>query len=326
MEFCAVPLILFFSLIFSVFTATTVYAEETCPFQEGNSEYCDESWHGLSGFITFLRETERAYQYSHELDDTWSLSAEPNVVFIWIQPPDIEWHTVHQAIQNGAKFLVLDETDVSMKWFEELFHQPVIMKDSPVDPTVAHINGRNELPVLTAEQIQKYTSLLNRDNMQVALNHPTPLIWQNNDEIQRCYAWSWPESGEPGVWVIRDESIVRQLMLNTLDNRRYLHDVFNLLCPGNHCDFRLYEPGFKRSTNVIAEDNEEKSEEDWTEQERDNITQFIDSRVKQVEDNITKSGSLIDTAHWRLLITIALITWLILIVCTAITLKRRSGE
>ena len=317
---------LLFSLTFSVFTATAVFAEETCAYHEGNSEYCDESWHGLAEFITFLGETERDYQYGSELDDSWISSVKPDVVYIWIQPPDIEWIAVNQAIQNGAKFLVMDETEVSMKWFQEWSHQTVMMNDSPVDPTVAHINGRNELPVLTAEQIQKYTSLLSKDSFQVALNHPTPLIWQQNNEIQRCYAWSWPESGAPGLWVIRDESIVRQLMLNTLDNRRYLHDVMNLLCPGHHCTFRLYEPGFKVNPEAVADNNEAKSEEDWVEQERENITQMIDSKAKQVKDNISNGGSIISTSHWRLLITIALLIWLILIICTAITLKRGSGE
>ena len=322
---CIIYKCLLFSLVCFVLYGTAGFAQDnTCPFLEGESEYCDDSWHGLSALTSFLRETERKIEYHSELEISSLYSDNSDAVYLWIQPPEIDFEVIQQAIQNGARFLVLDETETSIQWFRMYYSYHVVMKDSPADPAAAHINQRDELPVLNVSQIQRYTSALNKENLQVALNHPTPLVWQEQDEEQICYAWSWPVSGVPDLWVIRDESFVRRIMLNTLDNRKYIHDVLNLLCPDNRCTIHIFEPGFvihqNEDTGVVE------PQESRTDKGREKFAQFIDSKTNQIKNRVDDYETVFSDNQWKLIVTMTLLIWLIIIVFTTITIKRGTGE
>lgn len=262
------------------------------------SEYCDNSWKGLGSFYDFLRGFY-IVEYKNSLNAQYLESINSQSVHIWINPPDIPLELFQSAIEKGGKFLIFDESSFTEKSFNIWYREPVHSEDSPTDNSLSHINGNHALPILDISP-----------DFRIAMNHPTPLVLKNKDEKVYCYTYSvppdiqnTPDNGHARIF--RDESMVRQLMLYTLDNQKYIKSVLDELCLFNDCKIILYEPGFSFS-------NQEKSREDNFWNTLFNPEDFFWSQFKALP--------------WRTIWMTVLSLWMILVLCLSIPLKRNKGQ
>ena len=303
---------------------TASYAESECPFANGESEYCDESWHGLSAFISFLNQTGRSFRYMNSIDRSRLYHDRSEYVYIWIHPTDMDWEVLDESMHHGTRFLILDESIESLYWFQKCYHKTVFMTDSPDDPTAAHINDKKELPVFQSAQLKPYTPQI-RHNWQIAFNHPTPLRLEEDDRGPYVYSWSWPRSEWPGLWVIRDESFIRQIMLKTLENQKYLNEVLYLLCPDNDCIYVILEPSAASETDNTVSEND-LDDDSWQNENRNEIKAWLSDVKENVKKSIDYRSPELSDGPWKLIITCVLILWLIMIVLITIQVSRRKDN
>ena len=117
--------------------------------------------------------------------------------------------------------------------------------DSPFIENAAHINGNPDLPVFQLEKefIQKINLPNIAQQWQIAMNHPTPLaITTDKQSQQMTFIYTIPGNDGTAL-IIRDESLLNNLMIGTLDNKVFFSTILNTFCADKFtCTIKLFEP------------------------------------------------------------------------------------
>ncbi|MBR4985293.1 MAG: hypothetical protein IKY83_06100 [Proteobacteria bacterium] len=239
------------------------FADTRCPVERQDSVFCDDSWHGSLEFLSFLGRRHQALRYSDQLENT--LPDADKSLQIWLTPPaSLDAEAVQSMLDQGARILVFDESDITLSWFISLRHQPALSEQAPQTPHASHINGNPALPVF--DQVSELLNVTRPlpQKLQVAFNHATPLLTIEHDIAVMLHTYAVPATldslaaGQGALFVIRDESLTTRLMLHTLDNAAFLDKILDTLCADRlPCPITLYEPNFSYtpSGEIPPDDN-----------------------------------------------------------------------
>ena len=218
--------------------ANDVCAQNKC--DSLNSVFCDSSWRGSSLFYDWIENQNRRFILIHK--DEYQKTGD---IQIWLHAPQLDAQTIENELSKGIRMLILDESQTSAQWFEYFFNTRVNSINSPFVDNAAHINGNPDLPVFHLEDnmIEQLALPQEAVQWQIAMNHPTPLVIPSNSQAQELkFAFTLP-SNKGMAFVIRDESLLTNLMFNTLDNKNWIHAILNYLCEDRApCYISLNEP------------------------------------------------------------------------------------
>ncbi|MBQ9396408.1 MAG: hypothetical protein IJU23_12970 [Proteobacteria bacterium] len=279
-----------------------------------HSAYCDDSWRGFASFHTLLAPYHT--EWKTEFGD------DGNTVQIWSNAADISIEEIHRKIDNGARILLFDESETTVMLYGEAFSQAAIASDSPFIPEASHINGNPHLPVFHVNTQMKETFGLPDDstNWRLAFNHPTPIVYQKAPgALGYVFSFAVKNDDTGGtIFVIRDESLMTRLMLQTYDNARFISALLDTLCMKTApCRIDLYEPSIQ-------------SEPDITSLNSDNSQDAADGIVSKIRDFQSQIKEFNDTKlsniPWKLLAMILLATWVFLGMASTFNWGRSKPE
>ncbi len=300
-------------------------AEPLPDCSSGASIYCDESWHGSAEFVNLFK--DRDISWSSVLDE--QTIEDDKAIQIWIHPPEIPTETVIHAVNYGARILVLDESQTSINWYQNIHAVAADSINSPDMPTAAHINGNPNLPVLPIDDETRKTFHLPEMSSQwkLAFNHPTPIIRFDPDDTTRLkqilYFAEFAENPDTkgALFVIRDESFATRLMIKTLDNGHFLTALFEKLCDNSStCPIKFYEPGF--SYVAMQSETEQTDERTWISQ-ADEMWTDVQEFATETVDTVRKSQ---DYIPLKLILFCLIMAWTGLAIVAAFPWRRTKQK
>ena len=295
------------------------------------SFFCDDSWRGGRSFYHQLEEW--GYQPIYHADSMHAESELPHEadVHIWISPPsEIDDHEILKQIESGARILVMDESHVTLSWYQSYVNAMSAMNGTYPNAFASHINNNPDLPVFYVDDAMRNQFGLetpeDTSTWLISMNHPTPIVETDIHEGTRgIYHYSLPHhtassNGQSGgqLVVVRDESLLIELMLNTLDNRKLLHALLHELCRSSTtCRIHLFEPGF-----TYIQRPETTAEESWFQSFKTSVlsNEYI-SRIQSVWHD----EALMQRINWRLFFIAILMSWLVLALILALPFKRNPS-
>lgn len=256
-------------------------AQNRC--EHDTSVYCDTSWHGSSGFYQWL--DNRSHRFVPIPRDDYQKRAD---VQIWLRAPELDEAALENELASGVRMLVLDESDVTVQWFESYYQTPASSVHSPFVESVAHINGNPDLPVFHLEKTQ--IALLDlpeeAQTWQIAMNHPTPVSFVYEQIQQLSYFYTFSLSGGLAV-VIRDESMMTNLMYHALDNKFWMRGILDTLCADRiPCYIQLHEPEdhYIPASEGMPEDDRLSSVEKTVQKARNHYETFIKTHGENIKN------------------------------------------
>ena len=294
-----------------ILLSTQAFAQDC---SRNQSVYCDDSWRGFAQFKHILAPYHT--EWKTEFEDTDSS------VKIWSNAADISIDEIHRQIDKGARILLFDESETTVMLYRETMHKAAISANSPAIPEASHINGNPNLPVIHVSTQMKNDFGLPENSTQwrLAFNHPSPIVFQKADKsLEYVFAFAVKNDDSNGaIFVLRDESLMTRLMMQTYDNASFLSALIDNLCMNMApCRIDLYEPSAKpvpTQTDAIPDNSQNQS---------DTIAskiQDIKSRFKEFND--TKLANI----PWKLILMILLATWILLGMASTFNWGRSKPE
>ena len=217
--------------------------------QHPESRYCDPSWKGARDFMQSIQNPSRTIYLERNLreHDENAHPAHPGDVFIGISTRSISPAAIDDALNAGAHVVLFDETDISRQIYEHFIRTitPAIFAPSPGEAWL--INANPALPVHTLPVAFQERIVIPVRPRQIAWNHPTPLYADDPVASPRpiLIVHVPPKTLSPtsgSLTIIRDESFPTRLMLQTLDNRAFIQDLFDTLCHNaDPCHLRMMD-------------------------------------------------------------------------------------
>ncbi len=292
--------------------------------QLSNSAYCSNSWQGGYAFAHWINQQSPQTLYQDE-GSIEQIHANPAHLLIWPNPPAVSLQTVLDILASGSSILVFDESDTTLEWYRNLFDKRAITIDSPAIQQASHINGSQALPVIppTRDFIRDLEFAGDTSQWQIAFNHPSPIVVheQGHTSFHLVFAFRNPHTENSGTAVIiRDESTWTELMMNTLDNSKFLHAILDSMCPAKQaCTIHLYEPAFQWSAPVIPDEPESP---EWQE----TIQKSIEQSRQKWTDWMDSNEPLFKQIPWKEILISILLLWTIIAVIAIFPLTRtKSG-
>lgn len=299
--------------IIVLLSPSLAFAQNSLDCSQLDSVYCDSSWRGASELWNLFSDYHRTYRMHADFNE----DVPHDVVFVWPSPPDLSAQDLRELIDNGAKILVFDESAVSLNWYRSLFNSSANAVESPMMPEAAHINGSVHLPVVNVDAAFRLRYLLPENDVpyRVAFNHPTPVIMNSDGKnvVELVFRSQANNNSGGALFVIRDESLTTRLMLNTLDNARFIRSVVDSMCD-KKCEIHFFEPDFE-----VHHDDEP---EDQPESFDDKIQKFSDFANESAENLRDR------TKHvpWESLAFVLIAAWTMLAIAAAFSWNRMKNK
>ena len=273
---------LFFFVCIILCTYTNnVYAQKKC--DPLTSILCDSSWRGSSHFYEWIENQNRRFVLIHK--DEYQKKSD---VQIWLHAPQLDAQSLQNELAKGTRMLILDESRTSAQWYEFFYNTQVTAIDSPFMDNAAHINGNPDLPVFNPDDNMLEQLALPREALQwqIAMNHPTPLLIPSNTQTPELKFIYTIVQNDGMAFIIRDESLLTNLMFSSLDNKKWLQVVLNYLCDGRpQCFIQFNEPNdqYIPSEPTISDDSfQSKAEQAYTKVKK-NYQSLIDSNGENIK-------------------------------------------
>ena len=275
----------------------SLFAQNRC--EHDTSVYCDASWHGSSGFYQWI--DNRSHRFVPIPRDDYQKRAD---VQIWLRAPELDEAALEKELAAGVRMLVLDESKVTLQWFEGYFQTPATPVLSPFVESVAHINGNPDLPVFHLEesQIQMLELPPEAQAWQIAMNHPTPVAFQYQQTQHLSYFYTLPYDKGMAV-VIRDESMLTNLMYHALDNKFWLQGILDTLCADiSPCYVQLHEPEdhYIPAWDMVQDDDNQSSFEKTVQKARNHYESFVQNYGENIKNLPWRFVLLLIAALWTM--------------------------
>ena len=247
------------------------------------SIFCDLSWRGSSHFYEWIETQNRRFILIHK--DEYQKSGD---VPIWLHAPQLDAQSLQNELAKGIRMLILDESHTSAQWYEYFYQTRGTAINSPFIENAAHINGNPDLPVFSPDDAMIEQLALPQEAMQwqIAMNHPTPLLLSSNTQTQELKYIYTISQNEGIAYIIRDESLLTNLMFSTLDNKKWIHAMLNNLCEGRSpCNIYLNEPNdrYIPSEDTVTDDSFQSKAGQTLTKFKNNYQSLIDSHGESIK-------------------------------------------
>lgn len=224
------------------------FSQDVCSAHE-SSVYCGRTWKAYRFFLDMVRQNGMSPKIQN--DGTPVSDCALNVV------PDaraLDPLKLANSIKIGMRWIILDKSSVSETLFSKVYlpDEAVYAVTSPELPAASHINGSRDLPVFTlGAHLSAVLGLGRKQKYEIAWNHPVPLYAPHSLLAFGGFIFAFPvpqdlrglAPDEGALVVIRDESMMTNLMMAQFSNSQWMAGILKTMCTGRHpCSVCFWEP------------------------------------------------------------------------------------